>query len=140
MRALLVAALLDVAACSASTPAQRPVKAPQPVVAQASPRADTCPLALDGASLEVKDVEQGVALEFTSYDDVAELRRRVRLIADIRHADTNKRILEDVEGGARIVFPDEFRSQIVEIGKQIELGACVAALPTKPDEQIVVFR
>ena len=139
MRAWLLGALLGVAACSASAP-QRPVKAPEPVVAQASPRADTCPLALDGASLEVKDVELGIALEFTSYDDVAELRRRVRLIADIRNADKNHRVLEDVEGGARIVFPEEYRSQIVEIGKQIDAGACVAALPTKPDEQIIVSR
>jgi len=140
MRASLFGALLVISACSASAPAQRPVKAPQPVIAQASPLADTCPLALDGASLEVKDHEFGIALEFTSYDDVAELRRRVRLIADIRHADTNHRILEDVDGGARIVFPDEYRSQIVEIGKQIDAGACVAALPTKPDEQIIVSR
>jgi hypothetical protein len=98
-----------------------------------------CPLALDGASLEVKDLEQGVALEFTSYDDVSELRRRVRLLGDIQHAE-NRRFLEDVEGGARIVFPAEYRDQVVAIGKQMDLGACVTALPTKPDEQVIVSR
>ena len=135
MRASL---LLLLAACSASAPAQRPVKAP--AVAQAAPRADVCPLALDGATVEVKDHDRGVALEFTSYDDVAELRRRVRLIGDIQHAHEHGRFLEDVEGGARIVFPPQFREQVAAIGKQLDAGACVTSLPTKPDEQIVVSR
>src|ERR1043165_8970292 len=135
MRASL---LLPRAACSASVPAQRPAKAPQPI-AQAAPRADTCPLHLDGASLEVKDVEQGVALEFTSYEDVSELRRRVRALGDIQHAE-HKRYLEDVEGGARIVFPAEYRDQVVALGQQMDAGACPVALPTQPDEQVVVSR
>src|SRR6185503_15819830 len=109
MRASLLA-VLGAAAC-ASAPAQRPAKAPQPAIAHSSPRADACPLDLDGASVEVKDVEQGVALEFTSFDDVAELRRRVRLLADIRNADRNHRFLDDIEGGARIIFPADYKSQ-----------------------------
>jgi len=126
------------AACSASAPTQRPVKAP--VVAQAAPRADLCPLALDGALLEVKDVEQGVALEFTSYADVSELRRRVRLLADIRHADARRRFVEDVEGGARIVFPAEYKVQVAALAKRMDTGSCPTSLPTVPDEQVVVFR
>ncbi|HUS32454.1 MAG TPA: hypothetical protein VMZ53_28330 [Kofleriaceae bacterium] len=137
MRQWLLGTFLGVAACSAS--AQRPAKAPQPVVAQAPVHADTCPLQLDGASLEVKELDQGVALEFTSFGDVAELRRQVRLLGDIRHAE-NRRFLEDVEGGARIVFPAEYKAQVVALGEQMEAGACVTSLPTKPDEQIVVSR
>jgi len=136
MRAAL---LFTVAACSASVPAQRPVKAPEPL-AQATVRAEICPLHLDGASLEVKDVEQGVALEFTSYGDVAELRRRVRLLADIRHADSNRRFLDDVEGGARIVFPSDMKTQVFSLAQQMEAGACPTSLPTQPDEQVVVSR
>ncbi|HTL34630.1 MAG TPA: hypothetical protein VL326_15990 [Kofleriaceae bacterium] len=139
MRTSLLVALLGVAACSASAPAQRPVKAPQPAVAQTAPSADACPLHLDGASLEIKEVEQGVALEFTTYEDVSELRRRVRILGDIQHAE-GKRFLEDVEGGARIVFPAEYHDQVVAIGDVMNKGACLTKLPTKPDEQIVVAR
>jgi hypothetical protein len=137
MRTSLVVALFGVAACSASVPAQRPAKAPQPVVAV---RTDTCPLHLDGASVVFKQLEQGVALEFTSYDDVSELRRRVRTLGDIQHAGEHHRYLEDVEGGARIVFPAEMKTQVFAIAQQMEGGACPTSLPTKPDEQIVVAR
>lgn len=139
MRTSLVVAILGVAACASprSTPAQRPVKAPQPEVAV---RADTCPLHLDGASVVFKQLEQGVALEFTSYDDVSELRRRVRKLGDIQHASEHHRYLEDVEGGARIVFPAEMKTQVYAIAQQMDGGACPTALPTKPDEQIVVSR
>jgi hypothetical protein len=137
MRASLFVALFGVAACSASVPAQRPVKAPQPVVAV---RADTCPTQLDGASVSFKELEQGVALEFTSYDDVSELRRRVRKLGDIQHASEHHRYLEDVENGARIVFPADMKQQVSAIAQQLDTGACVSALPTKPDEQIVVAR
>jgi hypothetical protein len=136
MRTSLVVAILGVAACSAGAPAQRPVKAPQPVAV----RADTCPLQLDGASVVFKELEQGVALEFTSFDDVSELRRRVRKLGDIQHASENHRYLEDVEGGARIVFPADMKQQVSTIAQQMDTGACVTALPTKPDEQIVVSR
>jgi hypothetical protein len=135
MRASILA-ILGAAAC-ASAPAQRPPKAH---LAQPVGRADACPLDLDGATVDVKDVEQGVALEFTSFGDVSELRRRVRLLADIRHADTHHRFLDDIEGGARIIFPVEYKNQVIALGQQMDAGACVVSLPTKPDEQVVVSR
>ena len=134
MRALPLL-LLAVTACATSAPAQRPPKTP--AVAQVAPRADTCPLALSGAQLEVKDLEQGVALEFTTYEDVSELRRRVRLLGDIQHAPAGRRYLEDVEGGARIVFPAEVKNQVVSVAQAMEGGACPITLPTKPDDRIV---
>ena len=128
MRALLFL----VAACSAATP--RPVKTP-PVAAHATPA--PCPLHLDGASVEVKDVEQGVALELTTYEDVAELRRQARLLADIRNADTNHRMLANVDGGVQIIFPTELKSQVIAFAQQMDGGACPTSLPAKPDERVV---
>ena len=129
MRALLFA----LAACSAATSTRPPVKAP--VVAQATP--PPCPLELSGVSVEVKDVEQGVALEFTSYEDVAELRRQVRLLGDAEHADTNHRLVSNIESGAQIIFPGELKSQVIALAQQMERGACPTTLPTRPDERVV---
>lgn len=131
MRALL----LLLVGCAASAPAQRPVKTP--AVAHDVATADTCPLALSGASLEVKDDELGVALEFTSYEDVAELRRRVRLLGDVEHAQVNHRFVSNTEGGAKIVFPVELKSQVVALAAQMDAGACPTSLPTKADERVV---
>ena len=139
MRTSLVVALFSVTACAPqhSVPAQRPAKAPQPTAAL---RADTCPLHLDGASVSFKELEQGVALEFTSLDDVSELRRRVRKLGDIQHAAEHHRYLEDIEDGARIVFPADMKMQVATLAQQMDGGACPTQLPTKPDEQIVVAR
>ena len=103
---------------------------------------DYCPLELDGATLAVKDTELGVALEFTSYGDVAELRRRVRKFGDVATAVAQGRHLEDVEGGARIVFRAELRREVEAVAEKLEAGACVAVLPTKPatDDAVDVAR
>jgi hypothetical protein len=129
MRALL----LVLAACSAATATRPPAKAP--VVARATP--PPCPLELDGASVAVKDVDQGVALEFTSYEDVAELRRQVRLLADTRDAATNHRLLANVDGGVQIIFPADLKSQVIALAQQMDGVACPTALPTTPDERVV---
>lgn len=134
MRALPL--LLGAMACSASAPkhtAPTIPTAPRPAVAAA----DTCPLDLDGASLEVQDTELGVALAFTSYGDVSELRRRVRLLGDVKNATTHHRFVEDVEGGARIVFPAELRGEVVAVAQHMEAGACPIALPTSADDRVV---
>ena len=124
MRALPL--LLGAMACSATAPTRTPPAHPivQPVVAKA------CPLELDGASVAVKDTELGVALEFTSYGDVAELRRQVRQLG-------RGRVLEDVDGGARIVFAAELRSQLEAVARDMESGACPLTLPVAADDRVV---
>jgi hypothetical protein len=124
-------------ACSSTTPAT--TTTPRPAKPHlASLDRDYCPLELDGATLAVKETELGVALEFTSFGDVAELRRRVRKFGDVETAARDGRHLEDVDGGARIVFPAELRREVEAVAEQLDSGACVAVLPTKPTTGDVV--
>lgn len=140
MRLATVLCVICATGCSTTTtttPVARPAK---PHLASLD--RDFCPLELDGATLAVKDTELGVALEFTSYGDVAELRRRVRKFGHIESAVAQGRRLEDVEGGARIVFPAELRNEVEAVAEKLEGGACVAVLPTKPatDDGVDVAR
>src|SRR5690349_1299363 len=129
MRALPL--LLGAMACSATTaPTRTPAK---PAVVQTSV-ANACPLELDGASLAVKDTDLGVALELTSYGDVAELRRQVRLLG--RMNDSQVSHVEDVDGGARIVFPADRRSDVEAMARAMDAGACPTALPASDDRVV----
>ena len=126
MRALPL--LLGAMACSATAPTRTPPA--QPIAKQSPPR--PCPLELDGASVAVTETPLGVALEFTSYADVAELRRQVRMLG-------HGHILEDVEGGARIVFAADLRSQVEAAARDMEAGACPITMPSA-DDRVVTTR
>ena len=137
MRLATVFCVITATACSTTTPST--TTTPRPAKPQlASLDRDYCPLELDGAELAVKETDLGVALEFTSYGDVAELRRRVRKLGHVETAVAHGRHLEDVEGGARIVFPAELRHEVEEVAGQLESGACVVVLPTKPASDVAV--
>jgi hypothetical protein len=128
MRALPL--LLGAMACSATAPTRTPPARP---IVQTSV-AKTCPLDLDGASLAVKDTDLGVALELTSYGDVAELRRQVRLLGRMNDATVSH--VEDVDGGARIVFPVALRGEVEAMARAMDAGACPTALPTSDDRVV----
>lgn len=142
MRIATVLSVICATACSTTAPSTT-TTTPRPAKPQlASLDRDYCPLELDGATLAVKETELGVALEFTSYGDVAELRRRVRKLGHVETAVAHGRHLEDVDGGARIVFPAELRREVEAVADQLDAGACVVVLPTTPatDETVDVAR
>lgn len=128
MRALPL--LFGAMACSATAPTRTPPR--QPIVSTSVAKA--CPLDLDGASLAVKDTDLGVALELTSYGDVAELRRQVRVLGRMNDAQVSH--VEDVEGGARIVFPVELRGEVEAMARAMDAGACPTALPASDDRVV----
>lgn len=120
--------LLAAMACSATAPTRTPPKPPVTSVATA------CPLDLDGASVAVKDTDLGVALELTSYGDVAELRRQVRLLGRMNESQVSH--VEDVEGGARIVFPVALRGEVEAMARAMDAGSCPTALPASDDRVV----
>jgi len=148
-------ALAAVSAC-ASSPAPRPAVAAAPAQARAlTPgelAADLCPLRVPNAKLTTEDVEDGSALAFTTTGDVADLRRRVRNLADI-HGNYRQDLaaisvtptlppadhfVEDVPGGARIVFKPaagdanalaSFRGQVAAEADRLSTGRCPIAMP-----------
>lgn len=132
MRLATLASVLCATACSTTT-ATAPAPA-KPAAKVASIERSPCPLQLDGASLAVKDTELGVALEFTSYGDVAELRRLVRRLGNINEARVAH--VEDVDGGARIVFAAELRGEVETMARAMEAGACPTALPASDDRVV----
>lgn len=142
MRLATMFCVICATACSTTAPAPT-TTTPRPAKPQlASLDRDYCPLELDGAELAVTETDLGVALEFKSYGDVAELRRRVRKFGDVQKAAELGRRIEDVEGGARIVFHAELRPAVEAVAQQLDSGACVAVLPTKPatDDAVDVAR
>ena len=135
MRALLT--LSFVLACSHPPAAQAP--APRPPPAQTA-AAELCPMDVAGVVLRVEPVEHGAALVFTTDKDVAEVRRRVRLMARAARA-SPARLLDDVPGGARIVFHpagdiDGFREQLTAQADRFAGGECTSLMPPAPRNDI----
>ncbi len=115
-----------------------------------------CPLAVPGTTVREQDVEGGGALVFTTTQgDVMELRRRVAQMADMhnRHVARHHQMeqqgtggagpgpmmevpnararVEDIEGGARIVYTPadparvpEVREQLVRHASEMASGNC----------------
>ncbi len=132
----------------------------QPPIAQETHLAlkDLCPLEVPSATVRADDIEIGAALVFTTGGpyggDVADLRRRVRHMADIHnhHRDwlatrmperallpPSERQVDDVEGGARIVFKAGEGAQMAELrdrvraeARRLEAGTCPIAMPRAP--------
>jgi len=113
-----------------------------------------CPLQVPGATLATEDVDDGGAIVFTTTGDVADLRRRVRNMADL-HGNYRPQlaamniepglppadhIVEDVPAGARIVFRTGdsdltgFRAQIATEASKLTTGRCPIAMPIAATE------
>jgi hypothetical protein len=164
---LAVPLALGSAACAASAPARQapPAVATSPRVAALDTLIlDMCPMHVDAATVRAEELELGAALVFETTGDVAELRRRVRLMADMdgrnREAIATRRpegsplpparrMLGDVEAGAQILFHaphasalDELRASVAAQAAAIADGACPVAMPRAPapaegDERVV---
>lgn len=92
--AALVLALIALGGCASSQTAQR-----QPVSTAAAPPTEgadqghdhqagmmeMCPMRVPGTTVSVSDTEAGVAVVFRTTGDVAELRRRVRYVAEMHN-------------------------------------------------------
>ena len=99
MPVIAVVALLAAGAAtsaSSSEPESPAVGSPGHEHAKAS-MGDMCPMRVQGTTLTATDVEGGIALEFTtSTGDVAELRKRVRQMAEMHNS-------HDMGGGEEVV-------------------------------------
>lgn len=148
--------LVAVAGCysTAPVPATAPPDPAPRAVLDAESVADLCPLGVPSAVVRVQELEIGLALEFTTSGDVADVRRRTRLMADVRDdlrdeiARTKRsnqtlhaaeRYVEDVEGGARIVFlPPHatdlhaYRLDLDAEAMRLRGGDCPMVMPQRP--------
>jgi hypothetical protein len=115
--------------------------------------ADLCPLRVADSVVMEQPVEHGVALVFTTPGDVADVRRRVRAMADLhdmnrdliattvrtrRSMHAAARYVEDVDGGARIVFRPphetdlfEFRQEVGFEVMRLRAGECPMIMPER---------
>jgi hypothetical protein len=158
----LVSIIACAAACSTSAPSRTPVApaAAEPPVAITTQRAlrDLCPMEVPGATVRAEDIETGAALVFVTSGiyggDIADLRRRVREMADIHNhyrdwmtermpdramLPPSKRHIDDLPTGARIVFEPGNESGMLELRERVRVeaqriaaGTCPIAMPRDP--------
>jgi hypothetical protein len=134
--------LIALAACasekSAGTTTANATETP-PIPEQTTDIAGSCPMMVEGTTVELRDAEGGVALVFVTEGDVDELRARVDRMAETHHekmmpmADATVQV-EDVEHGAQVVFkpadPEQvamMRLHIQKAATELESGACPTA-------------
>lgn len=102
----LVTAGAMVAGCGAPTTRVEPSARAHPIAMPFEGPGDLCPMTVEGAIVEVEDIDGGSGLVFTTIGDVAELRRRVRLIARLHGERAGTPTLfvstDDVRDGARL--------------------------------------
>ncbi len=156
-------ALLMLAVSCASN---APRRTPQPYVAKDVPIAmetklelrDLCPLDVPNTVVRAEADERGAALAFTTTGiyggDVAEVRRRVRELADMKNHYRDwliarmpdratlppaRRYLEDLPNGARIIFEvgdattvEELRDRVQTEAVRLRGGQCPIAMPLDP--------
>lgn len=156
------ALLMLVVACASNAPR----RTPQPFVAKDPPIAmetkielrDLCPLDVPDSTVRAEDDDRGAALAFTTTGiyggDVAEVRRRVRELADMKNHYRDwliarmpdratlppaRRYLEDLPNGARIIFEagdptriDELRERVRTEALRLRAGQCPIAMPLEP--------
>jgi hypothetical protein len=165
MRVLRTSALATIILCAAAcsrtttrTPAA-PVAAEPPVALETQRElADLCPMEVPDATVRAEDIETGAALVFAVSGiyggDIADLRRRVREMADIHNHYRDwmiqrmpdaaklppaKRHVDDMPNGARIVFEPgdesgmaELRERVRSEARRIAAGTCPIAMPRDP--------
>jgi hypothetical protein len=156
-------ALLTLAIACASN---APRRTPQPYVTKDLPIAmetklelrDLCPLDVPDSTVRAEDDDRGAALAFTTTGiyggDVAEVRRRVRELADMKNHYRDwliarmpdratlppaRRYLEDLPDGARIIFEvadasskEELRARVRTEAVRLRAGQCPIAMPLEP--------
>ncbi len=98
--------------------------------------ADMCPMEVPGTQVSVADTRDGVAIAFTTSDDVAQLRRRVHGMAAMHEKMMHEEMMsgggmmgsgdmmkmvdstaqaEDIDAGARIVVTPKDPAQLAEL-------------------------
>lgn len=153
--AFVIAAL---AGCYASTasppPATHPTRATPPARVTSDTLADLCPLRVPQAVVAAEPVDEGGALAFHTQGDVADLRRRVRAMADLHDLNRDAlmkslrgqttlhaaaRYVEDLPDGARIVFRpsheldvEEYRGDLESEAVRLRAGQCPMIMPPTP--------
>ena len=133
--------LIALAACASEKSAGTIANASEtpPIPEQTTDIAGTCPMMVEGTTVELRDAEGGVALVFVTEGDVDDLRTRVDRMAETHHqkmmpmADATVQV-EDVNGGAQVVFKpaepeqvDMMRLHIQKAAAELESGACPTA-------------
>src|SRR5436190_4870962 len=102
----LVVGCMLVVGCGAPVSRPAPSAPDLPIAMPFEGPGDLCPMAVEGTVVEAEDIEGGVGLVFTTVADVAELRRRVRLIARLNAERAGTPTLatttDDVADGARL--------------------------------------
>lgn len=150
--------VLGAIACSnpAPTHTQSPVAAQRARMTDADLR-DMCPLEVSASNVEAVDIEGGAALAFTTRTDVAELRRRVRRMADLENQNREwvaarlgnatlppaRRLLDETDPtGSAIVFRpadpsklDELRAGVAAQAGRLVSGSCPVPMPRQPGEE-----
>jgi len=122
------AAALAACACAghASSSAGAPASgAPRPVAPNEATVPGTCPMALPFTTATLATTERGGAITFTTSDDqVDELRRRVKALAEAHNAGHPSRAsVEAVDKGARLVLSADDPSRAGGLREAIVAGA-----------------
>lgn len=104
----------------------------------AAKMAAMCPMEVSGTVVAATDVEGGIGLSFkTTAGDVAELRRRVRRMAEMHDQPGGSNILgaggmkmtpatasvEDIDGGARLVLQPKDAAQLGALREHVRMKA-----------------
>jgi hypothetical protein len=97
---------------------------------------DQCPMLLPGTSVQAKDTKDGMAMTFTTSGDAAELRRRVRMMAEHMNASTMGGgsttgtmmpamhcQVEDAGRGARLMITPDDPSRATEMRQHMKAHA-----------------
>lgn len=107
---------------------------------QAGMMAGMCPLQVPGTTVASTEVEGGIALSFTTTTgDVAELRQRVRRMAEMHNQPGGGHMMmgshggmmmhaatasaEDIEGGARLILQPKEPAQLGELREHVRMKA-----------------
>lgn len=115
-----LAATVCIAGCGASSASGGATSEtmPEPSAMEAT-TSETCPLQVNGTTVTAADITDGATLTFVSSGDVAEVRRRVRQMAEMHnrhHAHGGgmmggtaampamRAFVDEVDGGARLVL------------------------------------
>jgi hypothetical protein len=143
-------ALIAAAACASengSTTTAATTGETPPIPEQTTDISGSCPMMVEGTSVELRDAEGGVALAFTTDGDVGELRTRVDRMAEMHHdrmmpmAGSTLQV-EDLDRGAQVIFrpaePEQvemLRLHMQKAAAELQSGACpTAELATQSED------